>query len=103
MGTKDTTALRQLDQPDAHSGTETAGEPHVVEESRRRLAVSVTEAAGMLGISRGLAYELVHRGELPVIQLGRRLVVPIVALERLGAAASPLTSMEPGTELEARS
>lgn len=40
------------------------------------LVVSVEEAAGLLGISRGLAYELVRRGELPSIRLGRRLVVP---------------------------
>ena len=35
-----------------------------------RLVLSVTEAAGMLGISRGLAYELVARGELPSLRLG---------------------------------
>ena len=40
------------------------------------LVVSVEEAAGLLGISRGLAYELVRRGDLPSIRLGRRLVVP---------------------------
>lgn len=40
------------------------------------LVVSVEEAAELLGISRGLAYELVRRGELPALRLGRRLVVP---------------------------
>lgn len=50
-----------------------------------RLALTVTEAAALLGISRALAYELVARGELPSIRLGRRLVVPKVALlEMLG-------------------
>lgn len=50
-----------------------------------RLALTVTEAASLLGISRALAYELVARGELPSIRLGRRLVVPKVAvLELLG-------------------
>jgi excisionase family DNA binding protein len=50
-----------------------------------RLVLSVGEAAGLLGISRALAYELVARGELPSIRLGRRLVVPKVALlEMLG-------------------
>jgi excisionase family DNA binding protein len=34
----------------------------------------------LLGISRAFAYELVARGELPVIRLGRRIVVPKVAL-----------------------
>jgi excisionase family DNA binding protein len=94
MGTKDIVALRQPGIVVEHTEAASANETHVVQEPSRRLAVSVTEAAGMLGISRGLAYELIHRGELPVIQLGRRLVVPIVALECLVAAASPLTSID---------
>ena len=48
-----------------------------------RLVLSVTEAAGLLGISRALAYELVARGELPSLRLGRRIVVPRRALEAL--------------------
>ena len=43
-----------------------------------RLALSVEEAAALLGISRDLAYDLVTRGELPSVRLGRRLVVPAV-------------------------
>lgn len=45
-----------------------------------RLVYSVAEAAAVLGISRAFAYELVARGELPVICLGRRRLVPKVAL-----------------------
>ena len=45
-----------------------------------RLTLSVEEAAGALGISRALAYELVARGELPSLRLGRRIVVPRRAL-----------------------
>jgi len=48
-----------------------------------RLALSVEEAAGLLGISTWLAYELVHQGELPSLRLGRRIVVPRSALERM--------------------
>ena len=48
-----------------------------------RLVVSVGEAAELLGISRAFAYELVARGELPVICLGRRRLVPKVALRAL--------------------
>ena len=48
-----------------------------------RLTLTVEEAAGLLGISRTLAYELVTRGELPSLRLGRRLVVPRRALEAL--------------------
>jgi excisionase family DNA binding protein len=45
--------------------------------------MSITEAADTLGIGRTLAYELARTGELPTIRLGRRLVVPRRALERL--------------------
>lgn len=48
-----------------------------------RLVWSVEEAGHRLGISRAHAYELVARGELPHLRLGRRLVVPKRALEAL--------------------
>ncbi|MDA8288848.1 MAG: helix-turn-helix domain-containing protein [Actinomycetota bacterium] len=37
----------------------------------------------MLGISRAFAYEAVRRGEIPSIRIGRRVLVPRVALDRL--------------------
>jgi excisionase family DNA binding protein len=48
-----------------------------------RLTWTVTEAAQLLGISRASAYEAAHRGELPVQVIGRRMLVPRVALLRL--------------------
>jgi excisionase family DNA binding protein len=56
-----------------------------------RLVVSVPEAARLLGISRTYAYEMIARGELPCIRLGRRILVPLRPLMRLleGAGASP--------------
>jgi excisionase family DNA binding protein len=48
-----------------------------------RLTWTVTEAARLLGISRASAYDAAHRGELPVRVIGRRLLVPRVALLRL--------------------
>ncbi|MDP9441136.1 MAG: helix-turn-helix domain-containing protein [Actinomycetota bacterium] len=53
----------------------------------QRLTLSVEEAANVLGISRALAYELVRRGELPRLRLGRRVVVPRKALEDFIGAA----------------
>jgi excisionase family DNA binding protein len=47
------------------------------------LTYTLTEAALRLGISRALAYEAAHRGELPVRRIGRRLLVPRAALARL--------------------
>ncbi len=51
-----------------------------VDVSDDRLVFTVAEAGSLLGISRAFAYELVARGELPVIRLGRRRLVPKVAL-----------------------
>jgi len=51
-----------------------------------RLVWSVEEAGRLLGISRAHAYELVARGELPHLRLGRRVVVPKHAIEVLLAS-----------------
>ena len=48
-----------------------------------RWTMTVDEAAKCLGVSRTLAYEMVRRGELPSLKLGRRIVVPVPALERM--------------------
>jgi excisionase family DNA binding protein len=47
------------------------------------MVCTVPEAARMLGISRTHAYELVARGDLAHVRLGRRIVVPRHALEKL--------------------
>ena len=55
-----------------------------------RRVITVNEAAVMLRISRGAAYEAAKRQEIPSIRIGRRLLVPLAALERMlsgGAAA----------------
>jgi excisionase family DNA binding protein len=51
-----------------------------------RLVYSVAEAGALLGISRAFAHELVARGELPVIPLRRRRLVPKAALIALAGA-----------------
>jgi excisionase family DNA binding protein len=48
-----------------------------------RLTCTVTEAAGLLGISRGAAYEAARSGQLPTLRIGKRLLVPIGALHKL--------------------
>lgn len=49
------------------------------------LVMSIPEFARVMGISRGLAYDLARRNELPiaVIRLGRRLVLSRRAVEAL--------------------
>lgn len=49
----------------------------------QKLTITVEEAARLLGISRGLAYEMVRIGKIPSVRFGRRLVVPCRALEHL--------------------
>ena len=51
--------------------------------------LTVEEAAEVLGISRGSAYRAVGQGEIPVLRLGRRLVVPRAALARMLALGDP--------------
>ena len=48
-----------------------------------RLTLSVPETAKVLGIGRNLCYDRVKTGEIPVIKIGRRLLVPRAALEKL--------------------
>jgi len=55
----------------------------LADQQERRLTVRVPEAAKMLGISRSVAYEAVSRGEIPSVKIGRRVLIPVAALERL--------------------
>jgi excisionase family DNA binding protein len=64
----------------------TFSEEERMPENTERLVWSVEEAGRLLGISRAHAYELVARGEIPHLRLGRRLVVPKCALEALVSA-----------------
>lgn len=52
-----------------------------------KLTFTVPEAGGVLGISRNSAYSLVAQGNIPAIRLGKRLVVPKAALEKMLADA----------------
>ena len=52
-------------------------------QTENRLAISVPEAGALLGLSRNSAYEAARRGEIPTIKIGKRILVPLVALERL--------------------
>ena len=52
-----------------------------------RLTYTIAEAGKLLGISRGSAYEAAKSGDIPVLKIGGRLLVPRVALEQLLAHA----------------
>ena len=53
------------------------------EDWRDRSTVTVEEAAPIIGVSRGSAYAAARSGEIPTVRVGRRMVVPVVALRRL--------------------
>ena len=55
----------------------------LAQDNQERLCLSVPEAAKILGISRGLAYELARSGRLPALRFGRRLLISRAALERM--------------------
>ncbi len=48
-----------------------------------RLIYTVEEAGKLLGIGRSAAYEAARSGEIPVIRIGRRLLVSKIALDRM--------------------
>lgn len=63
-------------------------------ESVERKTLTVAEVADVLGISRSLTYRLIRAGKIPAISLGRRVVVPAVALETfLAEAVHPLLTL----------
>lgn len=48
-----------------------------------RQTLNVDELALLFGVSRGSAYKWVRENKIPVLRLGRRLLVPKVALDRM--------------------
>lgn len=61
----------------------------------KRLTFTVEETAKLLGIGRQLAYDRVKTGEIPVIKIGRRLLVPRSALQKLLEKGQLVTMDEP--------
>lgn len=48
---------------------------------QNKAAMSVSELAEQLGISKPKAYELVKRSDFPSIKLGKRIVIPVSAFQ----------------------
>ena len=65
----------------------------MVVSSTERLVLTIAEAGKLLSLSRGSAYEAARRGDIPTIRIGRRLLVPRAALERMLAECES----KPGT------
>ena len=59
-----------------------------------RKTITIPAAGQALGISRNAAYEAARRGEIPTIRIGRLLLVPKVALERMLESAGKGRAVE---------
>ena len=46
-----------------------------------KLTLSVEEAGKLLGVSRQVAYQMIHRADFPTLHIGRRILVPKKQLE----------------------
>ena len=48
-----------------------------------RLVLTIEEAGKLLGLGRSGTYEAARRGDIPVLRIGRRWLVPRVALDKM--------------------
>ena len=62
----------------------------------KKQALSITEAAEMLGVSRPTLYKMIKEGKIPALRLRRRIVIPIdefnewVRIESRGAVKATI-------------
>lgn len=76
-------------------GRQRKGEHGLTTAADSSLLLTVSEAARVFRISRNLAYELVARGDLPAVRLGRVIRVPRHGLEQWIARQSGLPNAPP--------
>jgi len=53
------------------------------QQQQERLTLTVSEVAHLLGLSWGATYEAVRTGQIPSIRIGRRIIIPRVALAKM--------------------
>ena len=58
---------------------------HNGDELMEKRTYTVPEAARILGIGRNAGYEAVRTHQIPSIRIGKRILVPAAALDRLAA------------------
>lgn len=54
-----------------------------VKTNSQAMTYKIEEAAKLLGLGRNQAYEAARRGEIPCLKIGKRLLVPKAALDKL--------------------
>jgi excisionase family DNA binding protein len=52
-------------------------------ENNKRLVVNVKEASELLGLSRASTYQGISTGEIPSIKVGKRILIPLIRLEKI--------------------
>ncbi|MEV0590657.1 helix-turn-helix domain-containing protein [Nonomuraea cavernae] len=52
-------------------------------EALQRPTMTVREAAAVLGVDRGAACAAVHRGELPALRIGRKILIPTAPIRAM--------------------
>ena len=60
-----------------------AGPLHDPKLENQPILLSVRQASCLLGVGMTFTWDLVHRGQLPSVRLGRRVLIPRAAIERL--------------------
>jgi excisionase family DNA binding protein len=55
----------------------------MAKRTQKRRTRTMAEAAEVLGISIGCAYDAAKRGEIPTVKVGRLLLIPADGLDRL--------------------
>ena len=58
-------------------------------DKEQALTISVERAGELLGLSRNSAYAAARNGELPVVRVGKRLLVPKLRLELMLSGEPP--------------
>ncbi len=52
------------------------------QENTNVSVLTVEEARKLLRLSRGLMYEAIRTGQIPSVRIGRRILIPRIALDR---------------------
>jgi len=59
-----------------------------MQRETERLTYDIVEAGRLLGLGRNASYDAAKAGQIPVLKIGRRLLVPKAALDRMLADAA---------------
>lgn len=68
---------------------------------QERVALTPEETAKRLGLGRTSTYKAIKSGQIPSVKFGKRIFVPITALERL-MIRSFKSTQSPSAEVQAR-